>query len=530
MSGKKTIELKFGEDESPAGASTNVTTKPKEPVTKHNFNGFIIEVTRTKDRKPISAEIKFCDENTLPNVNGCDNVNTPSIPTNAPQSSSAPVAPKTDAPVTQLDLAPAAVDELEGAAGLWAENDPRAACFQGPEVANVFADNSPTITEADYEQFDPEELEDACYGKLLLLGEEKLIKNREDFVCSICEEFIVKHQGNVLKACLHNFCSPCLVKHITENHNDFEVACPFSLNPCEGMLDYDEIKELLGIDFAAFELNIVQLMDETLRERERLEQSGANELLPFLIQSDEQHYIENYEAFECQVCFVDTEIGDGIILKKCLHKFCKVCLIATVKHSDDFEVKCPHNDPDYGNCKEFLTEREILYIVPNDIFEKHLEKSLKLYEGTYAQALTHCLTPDCRGFVEADANLRGFTCQVCQIVNCIGCKAIHQGKNCQQYQDEINPDGARRREDAESTASIQTMVANNEAMYCPRCGIPVLKTEGCDFITCTACKLGICWRTRKPRKPITLVNGTLVDGCHCKENGVACHPQCGNCH
>ena len=33
--------------------------------------------------------------------------------------------------------------------------------------------------------------------------------------------------------------------------------------------------------------------------------------------------IPNAENFECTVCFLDTEPGDGVVLRECLHTFCK---------------------------------------------------------------------------------------------------------------------------------------------------------------------------------------------------------------
>lgn len=70
-------------------------------------------------------------------------------------------------------------------------------------------------------------------------------------------------------------------------------------------------------------------------------------------------------------------------------------------------------------------------------------------------------------------------------------------------------------------------------MLCPKCEVLIQKSDGCDYVTCVSCKLGICYRTKKPRHPLTkTVNGkqVIIDGCHCKENKKKCHPKCGNCH
>lgn len=308
-----------------------------------------------------------------------------------------------------------------------------------------------------------------------------------------------------------------------------KVKCPQPIEDCDGSLEDEEIKEVLGSDYDTFVLKIVMTLDREIREREHQGEAVKHDTLPALLDAEDRDLIENFEAFECAVCFGEVEIGQGIILKNCLHKFCKECLIEQVKHSEEFEVKCPHMDDD-GNCEFTLRESEIRYLVPAEIFEKHIEKSLKFYEGTNLDSY-HCKKPDCKGFILVDKNLRGFMCQACGSINCIGCKAIHKGKNCQEYQDKINPDGRKNRENEQSEKAIKNLIEKGEAMWCPSCGIPVMKNEGCDYITCSTCKLGICWVTKKPRHAITKSNGVVVDGCHCRENGgPKCHELCNFCH
>lgn len=70
-------------------------------------------------------------------------------------------------------------------------------------------------------------------------------------------------------------------------------------------------------------------------------------------------------------------------------------------------------------------------------------------------------------------------------------------------------------------------------MLCPKCGVLIQKGEGCDYVICQLCKLGICYRTKKPRLPLEkIVDGKkiIIDGCHCNEKGKKCHVKCRNCH
>ena len=65
-----------------------------------------------------------------------------------------------------------------------------------------------------------------------------------------------------------------------------------------------------------------------------------------------------------------------------------------------------------------------------------------------AQNSFHCKTPDCPGwcFFEDDVNI--FVCPVCRHANCLTCSAIHEGKNCAQYQEDVELDSS---EDARKT-------------------------------------------------------------------------------
>ena len=38
---------------------------------------------------------------------------------------------------------------------------------------------------------------------------------------------------------------------------------------------------------------------------------------------DDLDIIPNIERFECVICFLEIEPGDGVVLRECLHNFCK---------------------------------------------------------------------------------------------------------------------------------------------------------------------------------------------------------------
>ena len=70
------------------------------------------------------------------------------------------------------------------------------------------------------------------------------------------------------------------------------------------------------------------------------------------------------------------------------------------------------------------------------IYQKFLERSLTRAESV-AQNSYHCKTADCRGWCIYEDEANFFSCPICCKTNCLTCKAIHEGMNCRQYQDDL---------------------------------------------------------------------------------------------
>ena len=66
----------------------------------------------------------------------------------------------------------------------------------------------------------------------------------------------------------------------------------------------------------------------------------------------------------------------------------RLCLAATIEHSDAPKVKCPFKDEDYS-CDMDMLEREIKALVTPAILEKHQKKSVKEAEANIKNAF-HC--------------------------------------------------------------------------------------------------------------------------------------------
>lgn len=103
--------------------------------------------------------------------------------------------------------------------------------------------------------------------------------------------------------------------------------------------------------------------------------------------------VANSEPFDCSICFVTIEENVGVVLRNCLHKFCKECLIQTITHAADVNIKCPNVDGDSA-CDDELQDREIRALLSEVEYEKYLMRTLRFAENNMQNAF-HCKKPGC---------------------------------------------------------------------------------------------------------------------------------------
>ncbi|RXN17328.1 ranBP-type and C3HC4-type zinc finger-containing 1-like protein [Labeo rohita] len=210
-------------------------------------------------------------------------------------------------------------------------------------------------------------------------------------------------------------------------------------------LGLGDIRDLINLELP--QLNDALSPNRTstqAREAERRENFAR------LVQMDGQDLIPNPERVECRICYVELEPGEGVLLRECLHCFCKECLRSVILMSEDPQVACPYRDEAYA-CDCILQEREIRALVSVDDYERWLQRGLSVAESR-CEGSYHCATADCPGWCVYEDTVNTFHCPVCKKHNCLLCKAIHEGMNCKQYQDDIaaraiNDSAARRTRD-----------------------------------------------------------------------------------
>ncbi|XP_020781283.1 ranBP-type and C3HC4-type zinc finger-containing protein 1 isoform X2 [Boleophthalmus pectinirostris] len=275
------------------------------------------------------------------------------------------------------------------------------------------------------------------------------------------------------------------------------------------------------------EVKRIQQEKEAIRQYQQAREEERRENFARLVMLDGQDLVPNPEPVDCRICYSELQPGEGVLLRECLHCFCRSCLRSVIMLSEEPEVSCPYRDDTYA-CACSLQEREIRALVSTEEYERWLQRGLAVAESR-CEGSYHCATADCPGWCVYEDTVNVFHCPVCRKHNCLVCKAIHEGMNCKQYQDDlaaraINDSAARR-----TTHLLKTLVQSGEAMHCPQCGIIVQKRDGCDWLRCTVCHTEICWVTRGPRWG-PKGPGDTSGGCRCNVNNQKCHPRCQNCH
>lgn len=184
---------------------------------------------------------------------------------------------------------------------------------------------------------------------------------------------------------------------------------------------------------------------------------------------DSMDLTKNPETFECSVCFVEYQPYEGVILRNCLHTFCKDCVRNTITYSDEAEVKCPFMDEKYS-CDCLLQDREIKALLSKTEYDEHLAKSLRIAENQIVNSF-HCKTPDCKGWCIYEDDVNTFKCPICQLENCLTCRVIHDGLDCKQYQSMMKNNVENNPENATTHAMLEEMIKSGEAMNCPACKV-----------------------------------------------------------
>ncbi|QDS72716.1 hypothetical protein FKW77_003573 [Venturia effusa] len=190
--------------------------------------------------------------------------------------------------------------------------------------------------------------------------------------------------------------------------------------------------------------------------------------------------IKEVGAEDCSVCWTQA---DNAISTKCGHVYCMECFeglcTAASSTSKDFSVIC---QGDLGKCGVIFSLEELQEHLSSNSFEEVLEASFASHVQRNPAIYSYCPKPDCGMIYRITDTTRLSTCSKCLTVACTSCRVSHEGKNCAEYKDEASGG-------LEATKKLKKELGIKD---CPKCGIGLEKTEGCNHMTCS-CGAHVCW-------------------------------------
>jgi len=214
------------------------------------------------------------------------------------------------------------------------------------------------------------------------------------------------------------------------------------------------------------------------------------------------------EAFECQCCFEEVPEMTGLQMSPggdCDHALCPECFQRMI--SGQIEKKEPCICPLCPATRPSLVPSWLVRCVLGDDMAVQLSAVEQIHLGQADGGqlrMWQCPMPDCTNRLAVDTDWepdrvsddqRVVKCECCKKRVCVRCNVEeHEGFSCQQFRE-------WRRANDSSEESYAEMMRQGLIKPCPNCNSPILKTEGCNFMTCPTCNDPdrMCWVTGKKR-------------------------------
>ena len=186
----------------------------------------------------------------------------------------------------------------------------------------------------------------------------------------------------------------------------------------------------------------------------------------------------------CPVCLTPPEAP---IETSCGHLYCNSCLVSQCTSADSFPLKCLGEG---ATCGSPMTLADVKKVLSATEYDNLLQASLTSYIRNRATEFQYCSTPDCDRFyrISNTGNSRVFDCDGCLSTICTSChQHPHDGLTCEANKALIK---ATLEGDEKKVAKWKQ---DNDVRDCPKCGIPIEKSYGCNHMECISCRIHICW-------------------------------------
>ncbi|CAG7556497.1 unnamed protein product [Fusarium equiseti] len=187
---------------------------------------------------------------------------------------------------------------------------------------------------------------------------------------------------------------------------------------------------------------------------------------------------------DCPVCWGEAEEP---LMTSCGHIYCSLCFFnmcqAEATNPGDFSISCLG---DSENCGKIFQLSEIQTLLLSEAFENILEASFATFIRLHPAEFRYCPTPDCDQVYRVSSSGKVpfiFTCAGCFTPTCTACHVSHPEISCSKNKGNTSDD-------------MEELIKAKEDLGvkdCPKCTIAIQKAEGCNHITCTACRTHIWW-------------------------------------
>ncbi|XP_065904049.1 uncharacterized protein [Dysidea avara] len=186
---------------------------------------------------------------------------------------------------------------------------------------------------------------------------------------------------------------------------------------------------------------------------------------------------------DCCACYTEVDCERNLFrLECCGHVYCVECIkIQFTSPTAIFPLVCAAEQCSQPFVIQDFTTlcRRVKYSM-----QQLAEASLKSFIYANPNKIKNCLTPDCKMVYMISEEGVKFLCGLCGVTICTKCHVqYHDDLTCAMYQS--------------VTTSGDDMIPwlmkdPNKRKRCPKCTIPIEKTDGCNHIACP-CGAHICW-------------------------------------
>jgi len=245
------------------------------------------------------------------------------------------------------------------------------------------------------------------------------------------------------------------------------------------------IEKALGKNVAIFNVVLRKITINGTQEQydTALAMIEGRHAVPLPSPSDNSSKVEG----DCSICWCEA---DNPIKTLCKHTYClecfeECCRSAASTSQAELQIKC---QGDGGTCSTVFTLQEVKDHVSSFVFEIILKSTFEEYIKRNPQTFRYCPTPDCgyiyRCSTTSKSRPPAYACPHCFESLCTSCHSRHGHYTCAEYKD-IESGGY------EALAKLKRELNIKD---CPKCTTPMEKTEGCNHMRCSGCKVHICWQ------------------------------------